>query len=54
MPGTGSVIIEAAQRNDYKLVQGGVLFIAAVYLVVNLVVDVLYGYLDPRIRRGAA
>jgi peptide/nickel transport system permease protein len=54
LPGTGSVIIEAAERNDYKLVQGGVLFIAAVYLVVNLAVDVMYGYLDPRIRRGTA
>lgn len=51
LPGVGSVIINAAQNNDFKLVQGGVLLIAAVYLVINLVVDVLYGYLDPRVRR---
>ncbi|MFY1638044.1 ABC transporter permease [Solwaraspora sp. WMMB335] len=54
LPGVGSVIINAAQNNDYKLVQGGVLLIAVIYLLLNLVVDVLYGYLDPRIRRRHA
>lgn len=54
LPGVGSVIINAAQNNDYKLVQGGVLLIATIYLLLNLVVDVLYGYLDPRIRRRHA
>lgn len=51
LPGIGQVIIAGAQRNDYRLVQGGVLLIAVVYLALNLVVDLLYGYLDPRIRR---
>lgn len=51
LPGIGRVIIDAAQRNDYRLVQGGVLLIAVVYLLLNLLVDLLYGYLDPRIRR---
>jgi peptide/nickel transport system permease protein len=51
LPGLGSVIINAAQKNDYPVVQGGVLIIAIVYVLVNLVVDVFYGYLDPRIRR---
>ena len=54
LPGVGSVIINAAQNNDFKLVQGGVLLIAVIYLLINLVVDVLYGYLDPRIRRRHA
>lgn len=54
LPGLGSVIIDAAQNNDFKLVQGGVLLIAAIYLLLNLTVDVLYGYLDPRIRRQHA
>lgn len=54
LPGLGSVIIEAAQKNDYKLVEGGVLVIAAIYLLLNLVVDMLYGYLDPRIRTSHA
>ncbi len=48
----GSVVIGAAQKNDYTLVQGGVLVIAVVYIAVNLVVDVFYGYLDPRVRRA--
>ncbi|MFY1699736.1 MULTISPECIES: ABC transporter permease [unclassified Solwaraspora] len=54
LPGVGNVIINAAQNNDYKLVQGGVLLIAVIYLLLNLAVDVLYGYLDPRIRRRHA
>ncbi|WFE28092.1 ABC transporter permease [Solwaraspora sp. WMMD791] len=54
LPGVGNVIITAAQNNDYKLVQGGVLLIAVIYLLLNLAVDVLYGYLDPRIRRRHA
>ncbi|WBB99950.1 ABC transporter permease [Solwaraspora sp. WMMA2080] len=54
LPGVGNVIINAAQSNDYKLVQGGVLLIAIIYLLLNLTVDVLYGYLDPRIRRRHA
>jgi peptide/nickel transport system permease protein len=54
LPGLGSVVINAAQNSDFKLVQGGVLLIAAVYLLMNIVVDVLYGYLDPRVRRSHA
>jgi len=52
LPGVGRVVIDAATKNDYTLVQGGVLIIAVVYVTVNLIVDVLYSYLDPRIRRG--
>jgi peptide/nickel transport system permease protein len=54
LPGVGRVVIDAARNGDYKLVQGGVLLIAVVYLLLNLVVDLLYGYLDPRIRRRHA
>jgi len=54
LPGIGSVIINGARNNDFKLVQGGVLLVAAVYLLINLIVDVLYGYLDPRVRRRHA
>lgn len=50
LPGLGSVIINAAQNNDYKLVEGGVLVVAALYLVLTLAVDLLYGYVDPRTR----
>lgn len=48
--GIGQLAIEAIRNKDFPLVQGIVLFTAVVYVGVNLVVDVLYGYLDPRIR----
>jgi len=49
-PGIGSLLIQAIRLRDYPLVQGGVLLIALTYLMVNLLTDVLYGLLDPRIR----
>jgi peptide/nickel transport system permease protein len=52
LPGMGKVITDAARANDYTVVQGGVLVIAAVYVMVNLVVDLGYQWFDPRIRRG--
>ena len=52
LPGVGQAVITAARHNDYTIVQGGVLVIAIIYVGVNLLVDVLYAYLDPRIRRG--
>jgi peptide/nickel transport system permease protein len=52
LPGLGSVVITAAQKHDYTVVQGAVLLIALIYIVVNLFVDLFYAYLDPRIRRG--
>jgi len=54
LPGVGTAVIGAARRHDYTVVQGGVLVIALIYVIVNLFVDVLYAYLDPRIRRGRA
>jgi len=52
-PGVGRLTLTAIQSRDYPLVQGCVLFIAASYVLVNLVVDLLYGVIDPRIRVGA-
>lgn len=49
-PGVGRLVVAAILSKDYPLVQGCVLFLAVVYLAVNLVVDVLYAWLDPRIR----
>ncbi len=51
--GIGQLAIEAIRAKDFPLVQGIVLFTAVVYVIVNLVVDVLYGYLDPQIRLAA-
>jgi peptide/nickel transport system permease protein len=52
LPGVGRTVVEAARNSDYTIVQGGVLVIAVVYVLLNLIVDVLYSYIDPRIRRG--
>jgi len=48
--GIGSVVVNAILQRDFPLVQGAVLFVSMVYVMVNLGVDLLYGYLDPRIR----
>jgi len=49
-PGIGRLLIQAIGFRDYPLVQGCVLFIAVVYVTMNLVVDLVYAWLDPRIR----
>src|SRR5829696_37441 len=49
-PGIGSWIANAIFNRDYPVIQGGILFLAIVFVIVNLVVDVSYGFLNPRIR----
>jgi peptide/nickel transport system permease protein/oligopeptide transport system permease protein len=49
-PGVGRLLIQSISFRDYPLVQGCVLLIATTYVAVNLLVDVVYGWLDPRIR----
>lgn len=49
-PGLGSLILDAVLFRDYPLIRGGVLFIAVIFVAVNLLVDVFYGLIDPRIR----
>ena len=49
-PGVGRLTVEAIQSRDYPLVQGCVLLIAVVYVVINLLTDLVYGLIDPRIR----
>ncbi len=50
-PGVGSWLVDSVQRRDYNVLQGGTLLIAALVMMVNLGVDVLYGALNPRLRR---
>jgi peptide/nickel transport system permease protein len=50
IPGVGRLIIGAIAARDFPVMQGGLLFLAVVYLVVNLTVDVLYAVVDPRVR----
>ena len=51
-PGIGRLLVDAIARRDYPIIQGVVLLFAVTFVVVNLAVDLLYGYIDPRIRFG--
>jgi len=51
VPGLGQLFVRGALNRDYTLVLGIVILYAALVIALNLVVDILYGYLDPRIRR---
>jgi peptide/nickel transport system permease protein len=50
LPGVGRLVLDAVGQRDYPLVQGTILFIALLFMLSNLIVDLLYAYLDPRIR----
>ncbi len=52
-PGLGLLVIEAVDSRDYPIVQTVVLFLSAMYIAVNLLVDILYAYLNPKIRYSA-
>ena len=49
-PGLGRLALTAVEGRDYPVLQGAVLYIAFTFLIVNLVVDILYAYLDPRVK----
>lgn len=49
-PGIGSLIVEAVYGRDYTLVQAGVFIVSVGFVLINLIVDLLYGVIDPRIR----
>ena len=51
-PGIGKWMIDSISRRDYPSVQGGLLLIAGIVMVVNLIVDLLYGVINPRIRHA--
>jgi ABC-type dipeptide/oligopeptide/nickel transport system permease component len=48
--GIGSLLIDAVLKRDYPIVQGVTIFIAFVFIVINLLVYILYGIVDPRVR----
>jgi dipeptide transport system permease protein len=52
-PGVGKWLIESIGRRDYPAVQGGILLISIIVISVNLIVDVLYGVINPRIRHSS-
>ncbi len=51
-PGIGTLLLLAIQQRDYGVVQGVVLFVTLIYMTMNLLVDIMYAFLDPRIRYG--
>jgi dipeptide transport system permease protein len=51
-PGIGRWLVDSIYRRDYPSVQGGIVLIASVVMLVNLVVDLLYGLINPRIRHA--
>jgi peptide/nickel transport system permease protein len=54
LPGIGRLLVESIYLRDFVILQGGVLFVAAGFVLINFIVDVLYAALDPRIRHGRA
>jgi peptide/nickel transport system permease protein len=50
IPGLGRLLVDAILRRDYPVIQGVILLLAAIYIVVNLIVDISYALFDPRIR----
>jgi peptide/nickel transport system permease protein len=49
-PGIGTLTVQAIQGKDFPVIQGVVLLLATSYVLLNLVVDILYAFIDPRIR----
>jgi len=51
-PGVGNLVVKAIGQKDFPVVVGCVTMLAVVFITINVVIDVLYGYLDPRVRRA--
>lgn len=54
IPGLGQLLVNAIARRDYPIIQGVILFVTLIYLLTNLLIDLLYGIVDPRVRLGKA
>lgn len=52
LPGMGRLVVQSVSRRDFPVIQGAVMLIAVGYMLANLLVDILYVYIDPRIRYG--
>lgn len=51
-PGIGRLIVDAINQRDYPVIQGGVIFLAIIMVMINLIVDISYSFIDPRIKAG--
>lgn len=54
LPGVGNLVVRAVLRRDYPVIQGTLLVIASIYVLINLLIDLLYTLVDPRIRLGGS
>ncbi|MHC1604292.1 MAG: ABC transporter permease subunit, partial [Candidatus Syntropharchaeales archaeon] len=52
-PGIGRLVVSSIYQRDYPMIQGSILFVAIIFLTVNFIVDILYTYINPRIRYEA-
>jgi ABC-type dipeptide/oligopeptide/nickel transport system permease component len=52
LPGVGRLLLDAIFQRDYPVVQGLILLLATIFMMLNLLVDLLYAVLDPRLRHG--
>jgi peptide/nickel transport system permease protein len=52
LPGIGNLVVSAVLRRDYPVIQGALIVVAAIYVLINLVVDLVYAWVDPRVRAG--
>ena len=52
IPGVGRLVVDAISRRDYPIIQGVMVLFSAVYVLINLAIDILYSFIDPRIRYG--
>jgi len=50
LPGVGRLVVESVLRRDYPTIQGLMILIAFLYLIINLITDITYAFIDPRIR----
>lgn len=53
IPGVGLLIVDSIERRDFTVIQGSVLLITASYVLINLLVDLSFGWIDPRINVDA-
>ena len=50
LPGVGNLVVNAVLRRDYPVIQGALLIIAALYVLINFAIDLLYAVVDPRVK----
>ena len=51
LPGIGRMLLNAIMQRDFPVIQGTVLFMALTFVIINIFVDLFYGWIDPRIRK---